>query len=573
MCRIPLSLRGGTVAIGLALSLVACAADDTDSGGLTPPEVIRVSSSATAAASLGGDDTAATAEMAAEEPAEESALDGALVADESMESSYMPMWTVISDIVVAESMPALPTDAIGYVHRAGSSVSESVATTLATAFGVDPTPMERPREYMVEWAFGPDDGSAPSLTIDAYAAHNWWYSSGWGGWSEYDEEAPACTETVTADGEITVDCPEWEPEPPVGVPTADEAEARARDIIRAAGFDDSVLTFETFADEWFAGVYATEPLIAGLDGVSATEWSFGFGAEGRLDYAGGSFVTPEAVGPYPLVDVDVAVERLRAMYTADGWYGMAEGAVDMPAEATLAVDDAGSGEAAVSEMVEPEVMPADEALDEPAPEPLPAPEPEPLPAPEPDVVDADIDDIADDRWVEPTEPTEITLTLVDVVADVWWTEDVDGNMWLLPAYRFIGDDGNWYTVPAVTDEYMVETPTYDEPVPAREEPAVSSGAAPSTGSAVAPSEDLVELLAPIDLSEVDDVVLAALEQIIDGDLVVDEQLFADTAAEFGVEMRVVERDGEALMVTEDYRTDRINVVVVDGVVVAIDSIG
>ena len=163
--------------------------------------------------------------------------------------------------------------------------------------------------------------------------------------------------------------------------------------------------------------------------------------------------------------------------------------------------------------------------------------------------------------------------MVDVVADVWWTEDVDGNVWMLPAYRFIGDDGNWYTVPAVTDEYMVETPTYDEPVPSREEPAVSSGAAPSTGSVGAPSEELVELLAPIDLSDVDDAVLAALEQIINGDLAVDEQLFADTAAEFGGEMRVVERDGEPLMVTEDYRTDRINVVVADGVVVAINGIG
>jgi len=181
--------------------------------------------------------------------------------------------------------------------------------------------------------------------------------------------------------------------------------------------------------------------------------------------------------------------------------------------------------------------------------------------------------IEDERWIEPTEPTEITLTLVDVVADLWWTEDVDGNVWLLPAYRFIGDDDGWYTVPAVTDEFMVETPTYDEPVPAIEDRAVSSGASDASTSGVAPSAGLAEMLATADLSDVDDAVLAVIEQILAGELTVDEQLFADTAAEFGMVMRVVERDGEPLMVTEDYRTDRINVVVVDGVVVAIDGIG
>jgi hypothetical protein len=199
------------------------------------------------------------------------------------------------------------------------------------------------------------------------------------------------------------------------------------------------------------------------------------------------------------------------MYVSSGWYGEDDVAIDLPEEAGAGSD------AAVSVIAEEEVV-----MVEPSPEPLPAPAPEPdMPAP---------DMIEDEQWVEPTEPTEITLTLVDVVADLWWTEDVEGNVWLLPAYRFIGDDDGWYTVPAVTDEFMVETPT-------------------------------------------DDAVLAAVEQILAGELAVDEQLFADTAAEFGLVMRVVERDGEPLMVTEDYRTDRINVVVADGVVVAIDGIG
>ena len=60
-------------------------------------------------------------------------------------------------------------------------------------------------------------------------------------------------------------------------------------------------------------------------------------------------------------------------------------------------------------------------------------------------------------------PQQVTVTLVDVQPDVWWVWDVDGTVWLLPAYRFIGDDGGWYTVPAVTDEFLVRVPVDTRP--------------------------------------------------------------------------------------------------------------
>ena len=72
--------------------------------------------------------------------------------------------------------------------------------------------------------------------------------------------------------------------------------------------------------------------------------------------------------------------------------------------------------------------------------------------------------ISDPVPVSIPAPQQVTVTLVDVQADVWWVWDVDNNAWLLPAYRFIGDDGGWYVVPAVTDEFLVQVPVDTLPV-------------------------------------------------------------------------------------------------------------
>lgn len=515
------------VVVVCGLLATACIADDTDSGGLTPPEVIRVGA-------MDGGVVAATEEEAADlaesalSIADESAIDG------DMASDYMMPWTIVTDFVVGD-LPALPANSTGYVYRSGSTVSEEVAVRLATAFGVDPTPQSRPAEYQVAWAFGPEDGSAPSLTIDAYSQHYWWYSPDWSQ-REGMAELYACTESIDSEGNVTVDCPE--PEPPSGVPTAEEAEAAARELIGGAGFDPTALTFEVRADDWYASVYATRTLLDGVD-VTGENWSFGFGAEGALEWAGGSFVSPEQVGPYPLIDVDSALERLRSNYLGSGGsYG---------------------GDFAIAEVAEESV-----AIDE------PAPEPQQLDAAAEDIAAEDIAD--DEMWIEPGEPEEITVTLVDVVADLWWATDVDENTWLVPAYRFIGDDGGWYTVPAVTDEYLIETPVYiqdDEPVPlpAVSEPAIGGGASGEVGR----MSESVAVVIDTQFEQLDEMTVQFLEEVVDALYTEDE--FSALAAEFGLTMRVVQRDGEFLMVTEDYSLSRVNVVVDAGVVIALDSIG
>ena len=518
-------LTSTVVIAGLSLVAVSCAANDVDSGGLAPPEVIRVEGTGDGAATASEESAVAVTAESALSIFEDSAIDG------DMASDYMVPWTIVSDFVVGD-LPALPTGSTGYVYRSDSTVAEGVAIRLATALGVDPTPQMRPVGYEVEWAFGPDDGTAPSLTIDAFSQHYWWYSPDWSE-REAMDELYSCTETVDAEGNVTVDCPE--PEPPVGVPSAEEAEAAARKLISAAGFDVDGLTYEVNADGWYASVYASRQL---ADGIAATgeNWSFGFGAEGALQWAGGSFVAPEQVGPYPLIGIDEAVERLRENYLGAGGsvgeevaIAVAEEVEDTAADTGVAVetDDPVSGM------------------------------------------------MIDEEW---EEPEEITVTLVDVAADLWWATDVDDNSWLLPAYRFVGDDGGWYTVPAVTDEYLIQTPVYiqdEEPLPEPAPAPLPAVSEPGEGGLA--SADLDRMMESVlvvlesQFGELDDMTLQFLEEVTDALYTEDE--FADLAAAFGLTVRAVQRDGEFLMVTEDYSLTRVNVVVESGVVTAVDSIG
>lgn len=67
----------------------------------------------------------------------------------------------------------------------------------------------------------------------------------------------------------------------------------------------------------------------------------------------------------------------------------------------------------------------------------------------------------------------------------------------------------------------------------------------------------------------------APEGIFDATAIVDEPIEAATqaAADVGCEIRIVAEDGKSLAVTDDFRPDRVNVVVEDGTVIEIDSIG
>lgn len=517
-----------------ALVLGACGSDEgpaadtadveTSTGGLRAPVPIRVGSEG-AGSKVAGSGVAASS----------------LSAD--AEASLLPVGAI--EYVLGD-VGELPANTTGYVFPAGVTVAADRVAAVAAALGVDGEPVAGGADTGASWQVGPVDGSGASLTVGADAQLGWWYNAG----SEVAAvDMAVCSVSLDSDGNEVDSCDD--PEPPAGVPTAAEAEAKARELLAALGEDPAALSIETTADEWYATVHAALP----LDGVdSPVGWDLSFGAEGVLQWASGTFARPEPVGPYELVGLDEAFARLQEQATA---WAVGGPAVDVlrSTGAEIAPADPGVPPVAVpvvpeaANPVEPAVTeptePTEPAVDRPEGDVATAPEPVPAPAPMP----------------APTEPAPapepVTVTLTGVEADVWWVWDVDGAIWLLPAYRFIDTDGGWHVVPAVTDEYLVE-----------QEPPATTAPVETAPVERIPVETIPGDTAPGDAGPAG-TVPADLAALVG--LPVDE--FTARAEALGFTTRVTTLDGEPQMGTMDLRTDRVNVAVADGTVTAIDSIG
>jgi hypothetical protein len=451
----------------------------------------------------------------------------------------------------------LPTNTTGYLFPAGATVEASRVAAVAAALGVSGDVVAGSSELGTIWQVGPSDGSAPSLTVGSDAQLGWWYNAAW---ESEGRAVEACEVSADSDGTQTDDCVQ---QTPPGILAADEAEQRARDLLGAMGEDPAAFEYEVFADDWFASVSATKP----IDGItSPLAWGFGFGENGVLQYASGSFAVPEAVGPYPLIGLDDAFARLQDQ-------GSYWGGAPFLAETTVArvetavVEPAVGGDEAVSSPVEPPPTIA-----------VPSDDPTQVEG----SVPVDIEDSIPVDVGEPIpEPEPIVVTLVGIEADVWWAWDEDGSVWLLPAYRFIGDDDGRYTVTAVTDEFLivvepdpvpvleplpVETPPTDSvpvEVPGSTQPG-SPGDLDTVPDQTAPGEPgdgSGGTPEPFDTSVLESSVGASLSE------------FTLAAESLGATVRVTERDGESLIVTADYQPNRVNVAVEGDTVTDIKSVG
>jgi hypothetical protein len=156
----------------------------------------------------------------------------------------------------------------------------------------------------------------------------------------------------------------------------------------------------------------------------------------------------------------------------------------------------------------------------------------------------------------PPTPEPVVATLVDVKADLWWVWDTDSSVWLLPAYTFTDTAGNAFTVPAVTDEYMIVVEPTIEPQPAPAEPLDPVVVDPPTSDPA--TSDVV---APLDPAVLDQFVGVPLPE------------FEEVAKRYGFTTRVVRQDGVDLAGTADFSESRVNVAVESDVVTEIVSIG
>jgi hypothetical protein len=549
------SRRLALVAAALILGLGACGSDDarrttTADTSSAPVTTTRHSTSPP-------DDRLPVIRVAegAGSVRESAAADSPVVGDMNADTKMM---AVGIEFVFDGSAEDLTAPAASWFFPPAGLPSEEEVVKLAAQFGVEGPVQQVDEERGGGLTIGPDDFTGPSFTVGTDAMQSWWYSPG-----DDLSKQPIC-EPVPASDEVTdgseteeVVC---EPLPaPQNVPTADEAEAKTAALMDQLGLDPASYELETYADEWGASVSA----FLLLDGVrSNVSMYFSFREEGAVAWAGGFLATPQRGPEYPRIGVDAAVERLNS----PNWMG---GFVDpglQPEELPLPLEDsAGSGDGATQAEPVPGKSPVDTVGADVTIEPVPADSLDRDVLVDPPVCDPAADCVPSERG--DMETIVVRLSNPRPALEQLWAED--GTVWLLPAYAFDADDEGLHSVIAIDAAYLSVTrgepepgdpgsvdavPGETKPVDTRPVDTVPVGPdAPVSTDAPAPTEPAapdttVGSTVPLDLVGL---VLKEAEKV---------------AEQQGFTVRVVREDGEDLAVTDDFRQDRVNVAVVDGVV-------
>src|SRR5215207_10103485 len=326
--------------VAAVLVLSACGSDDAATGTTDA----TVPAGDTAVDASGSDDGLVAPRPIEVTSAAGGNAGGAGMAAESDRATSDAMFAPyqITTFVAGDGLPDLPGNQIGFVFEAGATLGVDQIDVLAAALGVTGSAERIEDGYgSAWWRVGPEDGTAPSLTVYEDAQLSWYYSAAW---ADTAVSAPGCAvagsagvevpavepapapdatdadfprttiETVPVDEQAVCETPE----PPAGILTTEQAEARTRELMVAIGLDPAAFTFEPYADEWYASATATEQLEGGFGG---RRFDAGFGAEGVLQNAGGQLATPAKAGPYELIDLETAIARLNDQSGFWGGYG------------------------------------------------------------------------------------------------------------------------------------------------------------------------------------------------------------------------------------------------------------
>ena len=169
------------------------------------------------------------------------------------------------------------------------------------------------------------------------------------------------------------------------------------------------------------------------------------------------------------------------------------------------------------------------------------------------------------------EPEPMTITLTTPTASLEQVWAADGTVWLLPGYRFDTTDGSFVTVVAVEDQYLQQAQPEIVPVDTLPVDTVTVDTV-----TVTPDTAVTEPSGPMCAGLPTAITEPGLSVQV-GDIIVG--MCTDDAAAFiagytpGASMRVVREDGVDLAVTADVDPLRVNVVVTDGVVTEVISLG
>ena len=157
--------------------------------------------------------------------------------------------------------------------------------------------------------------------------------------------------------------------------------------------------------------------------------------------------------------------------------------------------------------------------------------------------------------IDAPEPVVQEISIVGVEEELVTLYGADGSIYLVPGYTFIAAEDEYgyagrYTVSALPDEYMQVSDAVNE-VPMTEVPVPdTAGATPSVDPAVDPD-------------------MSVAQDVADTVLGMSEAEATQTAEAKGLTVRVGSRDGEDFALTMDYRTDRVTLTVVAGIVTAV----
>jgi hypothetical protein len=315
--------------------------------------------------------------------------------------------------------PGLSTDSgTGQVYKlVRQGTPESVLTSVAGVFEIQGSVKKYPdfSEQNPGYFYGQSDdpwgmdNQNPMVSL-------WWSGTGSWNYSNPGDISTSSDACVEADSEGY--CREWAevlPTPEL-LPSRAEAIAKALEVFNATGLVVTESELRVDYSEW--GVYISAAL--SVEGQpTSIEWYIGWSSTGEISYAGGHSVVAEAVGSFETISAVRAIERLSDWR----WFGTA---------ATLFYEKYQADSSQVQ-------VRTDEV--------------------ELGVIDPD----------QQAEPEIVTLTVVTAertLVSIW---DAAGDVWLVPGFVMVNNQGWWNSVISVMDGVIALPEPSDiqiEPLPA-----------------------------------------------------------------------------------------------------------